>query len=62
MVFGDEHTGLEDDILDNCDEYVTIPQFNKKHKGAGKIQCYTLVSAVDMFVYEFMKQRHMDSE
>jgi len=57
VIFGDEHSGLEDEILEECDELVTIPQFNRKHKKAGKIQCYTLVSAVDMFVYEFMRQR-----
>tara|TARA_Y100000034_G_C6719989_1_gene318510 strand:+ start:165 stop:653 length:489 start_codon:yes stop_codon:yes gene_type:complete len=58
LVFGDEHSGLEEGVIEQCDERVTIPQYNRKHKNAGKIQCYTLVSAVDMFIYEFMRQRH----
>tara|TARA_Y100000310_G_scaffold342122_1_gene443874 strand:- start:491 stop:988 length:498 start_codon:yes stop_codon:yes gene_type:complete len=60
LVFGDEHEGLDDDLVSLCDEHVTVPQYNKKHKGSSRIQCYTLVSALDMFVYEFMKQRHFE--
>ena len=50
LILGEERKGLDDKVIDLCDTTLTIPQAVNGDK------CYTLCSAVAMFLYEKMRQ------
>ncbi|PIN78985.1 hypothetical protein COS79_01980 [Candidatus Woesearchaeota archaeon CG06_land_8_20_14_3_00_33_13] len=52
LVLGEERKGLDDKVIAACDTTLTIPQVVNKYK------CYTLCSAVAMFLYEKMRQAY----
>lgn len=49
MVVGNEHDGISDLVLDNCEIYAKLPQ-------RGKVESLNVAQASTVFMYEWMRQ------